>query len=379
LNILYLINHAGSGGSEKYIHMMAERFAKKQSDKLHFIYNEDGPLREKMAALGASCKQVVMRRPWDFRAARAIAAYCSEQGIDIIHAQFPRENFIAILSKNFYPKPRAVYTSHLLIKNTAVWKLANSLMCPRNSAIIALCETARAALLRNKMPADKIRVIPNGVNIPSVPNESELARDKAALRAELGLSPEECALVSVMRFSEEKGPIFLLESVRVLRSMTPRPFKLIVVGDGEMFDELKKYSTDHNMTSYVIFTGYREDVGRILQISKIFINSSKTEVQSFAILEAMSYGLAIAATRCEGNKDLVNRANCGKLAEYGDTFAMASIIYRMMSDPQYLSKLAKNALDAAKKFYNIEITAKETYELYRSLLSSKEGKAGNAH
>ena len=51
----------------------------------------------------------------DLGAAKKLAAYCRENGIEVIHAQYPRENIIALLSKLFYRRVKVVYTSHLTI------------------------------------------------------------------------------------------------------------------------------------------------------------------------------------------------------------------------------------------------------------------------
>ena len=74
MNILYLINYAGSGGTEKYVYNLIEAFDGKVA-KCHFAYNVAGRLSEQLSEMGIASLKVEMRHPFDVKAAKTIAKY----------------------------------------------------------------------------------------------------------------------------------------------------------------------------------------------------------------------------------------------------------------------------------------------------------------
>ena len=96
MKVLYLINYAGSGGSERYVELLAKYYHGSKCD-CGLCYNVDGPLVEKMKALGIPVYQLPMKNILDLAAAKKLAKIVKDGAYDVIHAQYPRENYIAIL------------------------------------------------------------------------------------------------------------------------------------------------------------------------------------------------------------------------------------------------------------------------------------------
>ena len=98
MKVLYLLNFAGKGGTERYVETLV-RYLNGTHIEAFFAYNQDGPLVEKLQSLGVPCRRVEMRRRFDFRAARELASLCREWDIDLVHCQFLREHYTALLAK----------------------------------------------------------------------------------------------------------------------------------------------------------------------------------------------------------------------------------------------------------------------------------------
>ena len=75
MKVLYLLNFAGKGGTERYVETLV-RYLNGTHIEAFFAYNQDGPLVEKLQSLGVPCRRVEMRRRFDFRAARELASLC---------------------------------------------------------------------------------------------------------------------------------------------------------------------------------------------------------------------------------------------------------------------------------------------------------------
>ena len=359
MKILYLINYAGSGGSERYVELLA-RYYQGSKAECGLCYNIDGPLVEKMKAMDIPVYQLPMKSPLDLGAAKKLAKICREEGYDVIHAQYPRENDIAILSKNFGCKAKVVFTSHLIMEQPPLWRILNRIFTPKNHAVLTVCTYGRQVLERGGVAKDKIRIVFNGVDAAAAP-----ARDRSVLK-EFGIGDDEKVITILTRFSEEKGVPFLLRAIAKLKEQTAVPFRLLLVGTGPDFDRDKELVPQLGIEDKVVLTGFRSDTARLLAASDIYLNSSSSEAMSFAILEALGAGLPLVLTDVGGNPELVNTgAVSGLLAPYGDEEAYAKAIRTLLEDDALRSRFSEAAYAKAKTDFDLYHLLDKLFEIYQ--------------
>lgn len=360
MKILYLINFAGKAGTEKYVENLVRIFGA-AGHECHFAYNIPGELSEKMEERGIPSIRLNTGRSGFFSAAKALGGYCKKNGIEVIHAQYPRENIIAILSRRYYERVKVVYTNHLTMRAGLKWKLLNRIFMPKAHRIIAVCREGRDIMIENGVPADKISVIYNGIEPDPDPKP-----DKSIL-PELGI-PDDCfVLCTLARYAPEKGLGFLLDCIKSLSAKTQKPFRLIIGGDGGLFGEIKAKRDALGLTETIIMTGYRTDTPRILAACDLYLNSSEcNEALSFAILEAMNAGKPLVVTDVGGNRDLAeNVIVCGKAVQYGDVDAFSSAILRFMEDENYLNEMGRAAFLKIAKRFDLNTLAWDVFETYK--------------
>lgn len=359
MNILYLINYAGNAGTEKYVYNLIKTYEGPEN-KCFFAYNTAGKLYDQVKEMGIPVLQVEMRHPFDTKAAKKIAAYCKENKIDIIHTQYPRENYIALLAKKFYKPVKVVYTCHLTLKTNILWKITNKIMTKNNHKIISVCNNGKELLIGNGVEADKIDVIYNGIK----PHERTPGNPE--LRKELGIDEDAFVMTTLARYHIAKGLDYLTESIEELTKLTDKKFVLLILGEGELWDEITALIREKGLQNHILQLGYRDDAQEVLKISDLYINSAKCyEALSFAILEAMDNGLPVIATNVGGNGDILSEENdCGILVEYGDRIQMANAINTMMSDKELRDKYSLNALKAIDTVFNLDNLLDITYKIY---------------
>ena len=183
MKILYLINYAGSGGSERYVELLA-RYYHGSKATCGLCYNIDGPLVEKMKELDIPVYQLPMKSIADISAAKKLAKIVKDGEYDVIHAQYPRENYIAILAKLFGCKAKIIFTSHLISEQPPVWRMLNRIFTPHDHAVLTVCTYGKEVLERGGVARDKIRIVFNGVDAPAAPQ-----RDRSVLK-EFGIGDE---------------------------------------------------------------------------------------------------------------------------------------------------------------------------------------------
>ncbi len=359
LKVLYLINHAGKAGTEKYVYNLVKTYNGTKA-KCYFAYSEPGLLSEQMEEMGIESLRFTMKNPFDLKAAKILANYCRENNIDVIHTQYPRENYIALLSRRYYGGTRVVYTCHLTLKTNFIWKITNRRLTKKNHRIISVCNNGKELLIGNGVPKEKIDVVYNGIR------PSEHPRTNPEKRRELGIDDDTFVITTLSRYHMAKGLEFFVDAAAELKKIAKKKFVILFVGDGELFDKVKEKIERLNLSEEIKQLGFRDDSAELLEASNLYVNSAKCyEALSFAILEALDHSLPVVATNVGGNGDIINeKNNCGILVEYGDKKAMAEAINKLMEDKKLYKTYSENAKKAVEEVFNLDVLLEDTYKKY---------------
>lgn len=368
LKVLYLLNFAGKAGTERYVETLV-RHLNGEKIQAHFAYHEGGLLVERMQALGVPTRQIDMRRRFDLRAAKALAALCREWDIDVVHCHYLREHYTALLAKRYNPHIRVVYTNHFVLANNAVTRLSNRWMDKRQDQMIAVCNKGKEQLVANGWSPERIQVIFNAVD----PAEWAGSRADSTLRSELGLDQERFVMLCASRFAHDKGHKYLIDSLHRLTQISQVPFTMVLAGDGPLLEPSKAQVHQLGLDEQVRFIGFRKDMKNLFHGADLYVNSSEHEALSFLIIEAMAAGLPVIATDMGGNRDIVNdQTGCGLLVEYDNPESMASAMKQLMENPSLLSYCRERAGQAVQDKFEIHKLAQATYEVYEKAMSGPD-------
>jgi glycosyltransferase involved in cell wall biosynthesis len=143
-------------------------------------------------------------------------------------------------------------------------------------------------------------VIPNGVMVGPLPDQSE----KAAARAQLGLSADDFVVGIVARLSAQKAHHVLFEAFARLRERHSHA-RLVVVGGGDREMELRRLATRLGLEGSVLFTGVRRDVPALLPAFDVSCLSSIHEGVPMAAIESMAVGIPMVVTDCGALRDMI--------------------------------------------------------------------------
>ncbi|BDF71921.1 glycosyl transferase [Oscillospiraceae bacterium] len=364
LKVLYLLNYAGKAGTERYVETLV-KYLNGEKIQAYFAYNEGGLLVERMQEAGVSVRQIAMRRRFDLKAAKVLAALCTEWDIDVVHCHYLREHYTALLAKRFNKKIRVVYTNHFVMANDAVTRISNRWMDKRQDQMIAVCNRGKEQLVANGWSGDRITVIFNAVDPAAWAGE----RASSTLRAELGLAQEDFVMLCASRFADDKGHKYLIDSVKRLTEISSVPFTLVLAGDGPLLEPAREQVKRLGLEERVKFIGFRKDIKNLYKGADLYVNSSRHEALSFLIIEAMAAGLPVIATDMGGNRDIVNdEAGCGALVEYDNPESMAQAMKRLMEDPELLARCRENALKTIREKFEIHKLAQATFAVYQKAL-----------
>jgi glycosyltransferase involved in cell wall biosynthesis len=365
-NVLHLINYLGGGGSEIYIYTLAKKLHNNHC-KFYIAYSEEGKGLKLFEDLGIETIKLQMNSPFDIKAANELKKICKELSIDVIHTHFLRENYISILSKLLGNKVRVINTRHMLDKNSKSVISMNKFFTRFNDSIIAVSSSVRNQMIYDEgLNPNKIKLIYTGVDLEEWSKPSSLN-----FRDEYKIPEGEILITTIARFSKEKGHEFLINSIKYFKDYikTNNPefkFKFVLVGEGELFNDIIDKAKDLQIYDDIIFTGYRRDIKNILKSSDIFILPSNNEAFGLSILEAMAAGLPVITTNSGGTREIINKDfDNGIIIEYGEIHKLSESLIVLIENKELKEQYIANGYKTLSTHFNIEKTIEETYNLYK--------------
>ena len=223
-------------------------------------------------------------------------------------------------------------------------------------------EGVRDFYTKHGTPADRVRVIPNGVSLPDPP-----ATTRGQLLAELGL-PDDTRLVGLVGRlwpqKRVKDAIWAADLLKVVRDEV----HLLVIGDGPQRDRLRRFRDQCQIRDRVHFLGERGDVPRILPHFEVLWSTSGYEGQSNVILEAMAAGVPVVASDIPGTRELVLPNVTGILVPVGDRAAFARRTQQLFGDAALAARFAESARERVRNEFSVAKMVERHVQLYREVL-----------
>jgi glycosyltransferase involved in cell wall biosynthesis len=215
--------------------------------------------------------------------------------------------------------------------------------------IVANSPAARAALLQERIPADRIVTIANGIDADAFAH----ARLPRPVRT----------VITVANLRPEKDHRSLLAAAEIVARTHP-DLRFQIVGDGAERHELERETARRGLQDRVTFLGHREDVPALLSAADLFVLPSRTEAFPNGVLEAMAAGLPVVACAVEGLLDLVDEGRTGLLVPPGDPVALGGAIQRFAADSTFAARAGAEGRARARSRYSFDVMVASFEALY---------------
>jgi glycosyltransferase involved in cell wall biosynthesis len=242
-------------------------------------------------------------------------------------------------------------------------------MLERSSKIIAVSDFTRRELLQYyKVKEEKICVIHNGVDV----NKFKPASDKRRAKEELGLNPEDVAILSVGRLYARKGLFTLIESMPAVVKRF-RNAKFVISGKGQSH-EMKKlvaHADKLGIRDNIIFTGYFPDekLPRLYQAADVFAFSTFYENLPFAVLEALSTGLPVVTTYVGGIPEMIDSGKNGFLVQPFNAKELSDRVLHVLEHPAEADEMGFLARKTILERFDWRFIVKKVLKVYEEALS----------
>jgi sugar transferase (PEP-CTERM/EpsH1 system associated) len=216
-----------------------------------------------------------------------------------------------------------------------------------------------------EFPRERIRVIRNGIDTTRfTPARREAARHR------LGLRDEDVAIGTAGRLVPVKDQATLLTALSQLKR-EGAPFRAFLAGDGPLLDTLSAQAREGDIADRIGFLGARADIEDVLAAYDVFVLSSVSEGLSNTILEAMSSGLPVIATRVGGADELVEHEHTGVLVAPSDPPAMAAAIRRLLENQQLRQSMGAAGRRRAETEFSVTRMIAAYEDMYLELAGTR--------
>lgn len=180
-------------------------------------------------------------------------------------------------------------------------------------------------------------------------------------------------LLSLGHISKRKNQLFLVETMRFL----PKEYVLTLAGEvlSEAYiHKIKSKINKYNLKNVKIVGQIsQEEVIRTLHNTHIFLSSSKAEVQSLVIIEALSSGTPIVSLKNETTNELVNNS-VGKLLSKNTTpKQFASEVTKIINDKNKYNQMCEETIKKVNKF-DWEVVVNKTSDAYKKIIEETKNK-----
>lgn len=232
--------------------------------------------------------------------------------------------------------------------------------------IVAVSKTVASFTAKQEgISADKFIVIHNGIDLDKI-NEAKKNFDKSKILNEIGANENDKIIVNVTRLTKQKNPRLLIEGFSIFAKRHP-DYKLIIIGDGSLRNELEARIIELGMQGKILLLGVKKNVYDYYLVSDFFVSTSIIEGLSIAYIEAMACGLPIVATFTAGTDEIIKEGQNGFFINESSVGATVEAMEKAINSDFNL--LRKNALKTVKNF-DIRHTANKYGRLIEKCISS---------
>ncbi|MDE5852659.1 MAG: glycosyltransferase, partial [Oscillospiraceae bacterium] len=138
-----------------------------------------------------------------------------------------------------------------------------------------------------------------------------------SIKSELGLDKDSLIVGVASRLDSQKEPFVFVKIAKMVIEKIPN-VHFVYVGDGPLFDEIKKYVFESGIDKNIHLLGFRNDVQSIVKDFNLFLFTSLNESMPYCLIESLCAGVPIAATKVMGNDEVVIPGLNGELFEAGN-------------------------------------------------------------
>jgi glycosyltransferase involved in cell wall biosynthesis len=373
VRVLLLIDNLGRAGAERQAELLALSVPRTRVEIEVGCFAAPAEATAALAAHGVPLT-ILSNRPrrlWPLFLVPRLAAVARRRRIEVIQGFLPTFDVLAPMIGRLAPGVRVSVSRRNVDDQLPPGMLRNVRFAGRFARAIVANSQAVAESVRRLEgdPGVKLRVIPNGIELPAqvTPEERESAR-----RA-LGLEPNEIAIIYLSHFRDGKGHRYLPEFARRIAGDLPEA-RILLAGDTESNRAYRRNAADFvsaiadaGVAERFRFLGNVDETRALLAAADVSLNLSDVEGMSNSLMESMALGLPVVATDAGGAREMIADDIEGAVVARGDIAAAASRLAAIGRDAGARRRMGEAARARIARDFSVERMAASYAGLFEEL------------
>lgn len=352
MKILQVIPDLNLAGAQTMCENLVLEQKKDNTVEIICLYNNDTPIVKRLKKQKIKIHFLNKKRGIDLSLIRKIHNIIDTFEPDVIHThRYVLEYVIPAVKKSKNTNVKIIHTVHNIASKEVPWYLQilqKKWFKAKKIIPIAISEEIKKSIIDlYNIKESEIPLIYNGIDLDRCIQKDNYEFNNTILH--------------IGRFNPQKNHY---ELIRIFEKCicSNKKLALILVGDGDLKEEIEKIIIEKNLQKNVFFKGLVAEPYEILNTSDIFILPSKWEGMPMTLIEAMATGLPCVAYPVGGIKDMIIDGVNGFIPK--DEFEFYDCIIKLSNDEKLRETIGKNAIESSKK-YSVKEMNKKYINIYK--------------
>ena len=322
-------------------------------------------LQKRAAQCGVQVETVPCAARFDRRAITRIRELVETHRIDVLHTHGYKADVFgyAAARPNRFALVATCHNWPSRLLSMRAYAALDRITLRRFDRVATASEPVARILRRWQVPARKLKVIPNGVDMrPFVDRQPSLRRGWCA--------PGDRLIGFVGRHVTDKGGALLLEAAPAVLAGFPNA-RFVFVGEGPSRAAWEAQAAQLGIASRVTFLGARTDMPAVYASLDMVVLPSFQECMPMCLLEALAAARPVIATGVGAVPRLVIPGVTGLLFEPGDVRALSAAMQRLLREPDLANILGEHGRAHVARHFSSGVIAASYVELYREVLQER--------
>lgn len=370
VKIMLLIAANNVSGPVKGVFQLIENMDPAEFEiKLYdFQYNDEkeDDFLNAVQAWGISVGVLIQKNRSYFSLVRQVVREVREKGYDVVQSHGFKPTFLGFFTRLFCDVKWICFMHGTTSENLKVkmYNLVDNILQRGADRTVLVSEAQRQKVLGGSN-LKRVHVLHNAVDVA---NPMPMSAETRPVRELFGIPTESKIILTVGRFSPEKGMDVLLEAFALLVSQVENVC-LVLVGDGQERPAMEQQIDRLGLNDMVHFAGYTDTPGDYVAEADVLVLPSRSEGIPNAVLEAMAMGKPVVATAVGGVPEIIIDGISGRLVAPEQPDLLAQALTEVLNDPDLYQRFVIEGKRRVQEAFSIQARVAKLQTLYSDVLS----------
>ena len=368
-SILHIQKVAGIAGSENHLLTLLPQLREYGYEPTMLVLadSEDRPepFIEKMRDRGIPTHLISLGTDIDPLLLVQLVSYLKKHSFDLIHTHLFHADLYGTIAARLAGLRKIISTKHGFNpwRSQRLYALLDRLAATSQQQLIVISQAIGQWLAEvEKLPANKMQVVHYAIDIDKFCSPPQATRELLNLPKPI--------VGTVTRLLHQKGVHVLLDAFAKCLEKSPQA-SLVIVGDGPARFQLEEQVRSLGIAANTHFLGYvaHPKLGAIARAFDIFAFPTFGEGFGLVLLEAMTLGKPVVASKVMAIPEIVLEGETGLLVPPNDSDALSQALLKLMSDPNLCQQFGIAGRQRVEREFTVERMVQKTIWVYQEVLS----------